>query len=521
MVSREAASPGWVAAAYLLFCLLVQASAGAWNAPFAGFPDEPAHFVGSVMLRDYLAGGLASGPLDFARNYYSHYPYFAVGYWPPLFYAITGFWFLIAGVGRIQALLIQAGAAAGMAWLVYKLTRKRAGPVIGFCAGLLLLSLPDTRSLLCAVMADVPTAFFCLAAAACLIRYFEETTYRNGIYFALCAACAVLTKYSGLYICALPFAALVCLRRLDLLRRPSFLSQPLLVALAVGPWAVYSARFTFVGLPNQPVGLAANRIVSFSIEVFRLFPPVLAAVVVLGLFALIALPRVWRADVAVLALMYPCLVVFLVFSPVDPERRYLLAGAAGLLALSSAGWAAFVELLPGRGGPWARAVPWLCLALTLTATAKPLLDHPTAPKWPTRSVVGAIVTNPVWAGKKIVVAPGLEGPMIAEFAAQDRHRPGYELKRPNKIFATMDWFGGNYACRFQSSAEMMAYLREHPVDLIVWRSGPIDGLSMHERLMSEMLRDNPLAWRRVPWSGASSSYEIYEYVPAPQAAARR
>src|SRR5712692_1215352 len=114
-----------VAASFLLLCVFIQGFTGAWDAPFFAYPDEPSHFVGAVMVRDYLASGLSSNPYEFARNYYSHYPFFAVGYWPPLFYVLTGFWFLCFGVGKSQALLLSAGAAAGMAWILYGLVRKR------------------------------------------------------------------------------------------------------------------------------------------------------------------------------------------------------------------------------------------------------------------------------------------------------------------------------------------------------------------------------------------------------------
>lgn len=77
------------------------------------YPDEPSHFVGAVLVRDWLVSGRWFAPLEFARNYYDHYPFFAVGYWPPLFSIVTGLWLLVAGVGRLQALLIPAVFAAG------------------------------------------------------------------------------------------------------------------------------------------------------------------------------------------------------------------------------------------------------------------------------------------------------------------------------------------------------------------------------------------------------------------------
>ncbi len=507
-----------MAAAYFLLCLAVQASTGAWKASFVAYPDEPAHFVGSVMVRDYLASGLSSRPFPFARNYYEHYPFFAVGYWPPLFYIVTGFWFLAAGVGRFQALLITAAAAAGTAWVVHDLVRRRAGRVAGFCAGILFLSLPEVQRWICAVMVDEMVAFFCLASAACLVRYFDQATFRYAIGCALCSAFAILTKYSGLYVCALPFAAVVCLGRFNLLRKPSLLVQPFVIAAVVVPWMVWTSKLRSIGLPTSPGGAPGRSIAAFPLELFKFFPPGLAVVVALGLLALMIKPRIWRADLAVICLLSLGLLAFLTLSPVEAERRYLLAGAAALLVLSFAGWAAGLEPLTRRGQLWASSVPMFSVVVALPFAATHLLHYPRPAKYPIRSVVAAIADNPAWTDKRIAVAPDLEGPMIAEFAIQDRHRPGYTLERPSKIFATSGWFGDSYACRFRSSAEMLAHLRRAPVDLIVWHERPRTLLRAHERLMEEMLRGNPLSWRKVasfpPSDGDPFPWQIYEYAPS-------
>jgi hypothetical protein len=248
-----------------------------------------------------------------------------------------------------------------------------------------------------------------------------------------------------------------------------------------------------------------------------MFPPVLAAVVILGLLALMVMPRVWRADVIVVALLGAGCLLSLILAPVSPEPRYLLVPAAALLALSFAGWAAALEPLTRRGPMGAMTAPALAVILTLCTAAAYLRDYERPPEYPIRSVVEAIVRDPAWVDKRIIVAPELEGPMIAEFAMQDRHRPGYELLRPSKLFAEQGWFGERYVSRFQSSQDMMAYLRRDPVDLLVWCLPSRTPLKAHVRYMGEMLRDYPLVWHKVvsfgSASGALSSWMVYEFVP--------
>lgn len=506
-----------VALGFLLICLFVQRSAGASDAAFLAYPDEASHFVGSVMVRDYLASGLSTNPYTFALNYYSHYPFFAVGYWPPMFYILTGFWLLVFGVGKFQALLISAAAAAGMAWLLFSLVRSRAGFTAGCCAGLLFLSLPEVQYWTSAVMVDLMVGFFCLAAAVRLLRYLDQPTWPNAILCAVCCASATLTKYSGAYVCVLPVAACIVLRRFDLLRKASFLAMYAVIASLVAPWVLWTSKLSEVGLPQEQHDTLASRVGPFLLESFRLFSPFLAVVVVVGLIALLLMPKAWRPDVVVIALLYAGCVGLLIVSPVlGPERRYLLVASASLLALSFAGWAAALERVTRRS-----AVEGWVLAVVLTLSIVPaqLSGRPRLPENVIRRAVKTIVENPAWAGKRILVAPDIEGPVIAEFAIQDRHRPGYTLLRPGKLFADRNWIGDRYQSRFHSSDEMVAYLRQNPVDLIVWHREAQGPIVAHERFMEEMLAAHDSLWHSVAsFSSAGAkqpSWEIYESQPRP------
>jgi hypothetical protein len=164
----------------------------------------------------------------------------------------------------------------------------------------------------------------------------------------------------------------------------------------------------------------------------------------------------------------------------------------------------------------AQVVPALAVLLTLWMVAAHLRNYNRPPEYSIRLVVRAIVGDPAWADKRIMVSPDLEGPMIAEFAVQDHHRPGYQLLRPSKLFAEQGWFGEGYASRFQSCEEMMAYLRRNPVDLIVWRRPSRTPRKAHIRYMDEMLTHYPLAWQRIVFGsadGALSPWMLYKFVP--------
>lgn len=506
----------WVAAACFAFCLAVQAFSGAWSADFTSYPDEPSHFVGAVMMRDWMVSGQWLTPFAFARNYYDHYPFFAIGYWPPLFGFVTGFWMVLTGVGRLQALLIPAAFAAGTSWLIFHLIRLRAGIVAGLCASTLYLCLPEVRRSVCAVMVDHMTTFLCLSVAVCLIRYLKHPLFRNGVLCAICCGCAILSKYSAAYLVALPFAAVVLLRRFKLLRKPGLLVQPFVVGLMVGPWALWTRNFAFYGLPAERAALTANRAALFVLALFKLFPPVLMAVVILGLILALIRPAAWHDDLVVLALLCAGHLAFLILSPVGTEYRYLLLPAAVVLVISLAGWLESLALMsPERR----RTGLVLGTLLTLAFTVSQFRDFVRMPQGEIRKVVAFIAQDPARAAQRVVMPPTrLEGPVIAEFARQSHQRPSGYLLRPSKLLARSDWFGLHDSSVFATPAEMMAYFRQNPVDWVIWSERSRTALETHELIMKEMLQDYPLSWHRVwssPADGSASPWSIYQYYPSP------
>jgi 4-amino-4-deoxy-L-arabinose transferase-like glycosyltransferase len=502
---------------YLAYCLLLDTSTGAWRTPFVGYPDEPAHFVGSVMFHDWLLSGRLLQPMAFARQYYEHYPYFAVGYWPPLFYVVTGIWFLLAGVGRWQALIIPAVCAAGSGWLLFALVRRRAGAIAGFCAGLLYLSLPRVQQSTTMVMVDHVTTFLALVVLFLSFQLLREPSLAIGIRCAVACAAAVLSKYSAAYLCALPFALALFTGRLAWWRKPGFWLQPAIVAAIVGPWAWWTAPLATYGLPpgHHPPNL--ERPLVFLRSLFHMFPGPLLLPLSLGLGLLLIFPSRWREEELGTGLLAFGSVAFLLVSPVGAESRYLLVAAAALVALSIFGWTALLAKAPDNAK---RAAVACFLAGTLAFSPLEFGRFPQPARYPVEALVKAVVGDPRWQGRRIMVPSNLEGPFIAEFAWLGSRNPEYQLVRPNKVFASQGWFGDDYSSRVHSPEEMMADLGQNPVCLILWEDRPPTGLRPHERVMYEMLRNYPAVWRPVFSLAASASepsaWTIFEYAPQKQ-----
>ena len=67
-----------------LFVVVVsyQGLGEAYQSEFGAHPDEAAHYVTGLMIRDYIADGIPQHPMRFAETYYDHYPKVALGNWP-------------------------------------------------------------------------------------------------------------------------------------------------------------------------------------------------------------------------------------------------------------------------------------------------------------------------------------------------------------------------------------------------------------------------------------------------------
>ena len=226
---------------FLAFAASLQALSGAYGADFAGNPDEPAHYVTGVMVRDYLAAFPWQPPMTFARNFYGHYPIVAIGHWPPMFYAVQAAWTLPFGVSRLSVLLLMAMLSAATATVVFASWQRRFGTAAGGALALAFLSVPIVREHGRMVMAEMLVALFMVLAVAAYRRYLEAGHWRDSLRFALAASAAILTKPNGLALALVPIVAVIAVRRVDLLKRFSYWLPALVVALLCAPWYALTA----------------------------------------------------------------------------------------------------------------------------------------------------------------------------------------------------------------------------------------------------------------------------------------
>ncbi|MGH9583256.1 MAG: ArnT family glycosyltransferase, partial [Bryobacteraceae bacterium] len=312
-------------------------------------------------------------------------------------------------------------------------------------------------------MLDLPVALFSLWALLQEIRYFKAPDRsRHAIGYALCASLAFLTKFSGAFVFLFPVVLVLGTRKWSLLRNKWFWAQPAIVAALCGPWVLYTHRLMYVGLPSGGTPIhrhLALAVAAFLLEFLRFAGPVLVASAVAGML-MMAVKRRWNAELFMYAAAPLCVILLLVASPVDPERRQFLPMIAPLILLIAY---SCERLKVSKMRVLGIAVP---AVLVVAGAVKCAMAFPHFLPDRLRPLVEYVDANPNWRNASILLPPDCEGPAIAEFAEYAPHRPDHTLLRPSKIVGISDWWGISQT-RFSGAAQFEKALAANPIGLIV------------------------------------------------------
>jgi len=495
-----------VAVAGGAFVLWVQSAAGAPASAFGGFPDEPAHYIGGVLMRDFLRNFGFRDPVRYAVQYYSHTPYFAIGVWPPLYYVLEGIWMLLFGIGRSSVLWLNVVAGAALSMMVFVFARPLYGSIAGAAAGLAVLAVPVVQWSACLVMVDLACNTLALAALFLWGCYLDQRRWTWSLLFGVVLSLAVLTKTSAFYALFVPPAMIALRRDWRLLAGKSFWIAPVAFALLFGPWLLLSRRvllLNFVGLQGySPVEVASG-------FAFRLWEQC-------GFLLLLALPRIVvaiarpRATPAAELCLYTAFLAlpFSIFlARVAVQERLLIAAyaAVAVAAFGSVRWIVSSLRLPQN----------VAAAATALLAAAFLWSHALEFRFPPandlRPVVSAIKDSEGPASGSALVPSRLEGPWIAEFVQADGGGGRRTLVRPTKFLASESWNGTDYQIRYSSVQDLRAVFSDVPVRYII-----IDEKAKeypHDRTLKAFLRETAGTWRQRLSSGRFSVYENTAWSP--------
>ncbi len=457
---------------------IAQRVGGAYDSEFGGHPDEAAHYVTGLFVRDaistgwhYAAGGFKGSPAvigkEFADNFYGHYPKVALGVWPPAFYLTQSAWTLPFGASRTSTLLFMAMLAACTGTLLYRAVRIEFGEWAGATAGILWLCTPLVREQYGMIMAETLSALAMFAATLAWGRFLDEGKVKDAIVFALLAALAILTKGTGLALVLMCILSICVTRKWRIVGTRGPWIAALIVSLLAGPWTWYFRNYGKMvgGWADNSGGLSLaftrDALPFYAREIILLCGASIATFAAIGAVARLRGESAgrWASQISfVLAAL-----VFQALIPVGLEKRHIIPVAPSLVMLAIAGVHAVARLPAFRAeetGQVRRERLWLVLLLLLVLPLSLM-------GWERKGCAGfsplaTEVLTKAGPGARILVSSDAsgEGMFISEIAMHDA-RPNLIIERASKSLVEekgRTWDGRNLRCRFKNDDDLLAYL---------------------------------------------------------------
>ena len=438
----------------------VQSRNGFYSRELGSDPDEPAHAVTSLMVRDYLVGNLGSNPAAFANRYYQHYPKVALGHYPPVFYGVSGVWMLpmpsVKALGVLQAILtgLLVVTAAGL----------MAKCVPWWLSGALALGwsfMPLMQKQSSMVMADILLAVLCLWSLMAWQKFVRSGTASAALAFGFLAALAILTKGSAWLLGAVPPVYILISRSWELLKNWRLWLAPLPVALLAVPWQLFSSKITARGMTDDTASEHMGKAVAFYAEALpRTLSWPVALVLILALVACIVQ---WRRTPSeadddrfqAALILATLLLVFLV--PAGLTTRYLMPMFYPALIL--------VAAMLWR---WQR---WSLLIVAIAASASVELPEPQKVDGYSEALALIHQNSAADDDLRILVVSDArgEGSLVAEVAFSKTSASDFSstVYRASKELAEQDWLGRKYKAKAADLPALSQLLADRRVDWIV------------------------------------------------------
>ena len=494
-----------IISAFLLIILFLQFLSGAYSSEFGGYPDEPAHYVTSVMVRDFLLHGTWTEPIKYAQEYYKHYPKVAFGHWPPLLYAVQGTWMMIFSESRASLLVELAVTSALAAYLLFFTVSKYFSGIAGFVSAGLLICLPIFQVYFDEEMAESLLLVTTFSSAIFFTRYLEQKRWQDNLWFAVFCSLAILTKGNGWALALIPPIALVLTRDWWVLKKPSFwISVPVVAGLCL-PWQMLTlgmAQRGWTGGSKPSIAYTFQALGEFAVITKDLVGWAVILLAVIGFWTKVILPFRLKNVQPIFAVMTGLIVSMWVFHSVVPagvEGRKMVNALPALLVFAVAGVQSLSQFVSQKVARGQLSLPRSYGIVTATAVVLFALQTFTIPRETHigyTELSGFIEDRPELKNSVILVSSDRdgEGLLVSELAMRDR-RPEHTILRATKLLSNSDWTGQVSEELCKTSTDVMRILDQQRVTAVVLDTFPERTHYLHNDLLVQALRSAPGSWQ--------------------------
>lgn len=459
---------------FFLAALGIQKLTGGFLADRGNHSDEAAHFVSSLVIADYIIDGAPGKPLEYAKDYYSHFPKVAIGHWPPFFEILQAFIFLIFGRTATVALFFQAIIAGLCGALPAFLLSKGDRFAEGLIAGGIVIFSPIFLPMIDAVMADNLLAVMITMTAVCWNKFYTQRNWRWSFLFALTSALAILTKGTALGLALLPLIYLGIKRDWKFLFNPKTILSAVIVGAVTLPWYAVTYQMAADGWVFTWGWRYSSLAVPFFIEglgdavgipcVFAY----LAGIVFCLIYQKPSELRPLPIDVTAFVAASLAMIIFSMVAPADLDRRYLIPVLPSMAIVAVYGLWNLASLIVKAQGSNLMGTRSFKLA-RIIATVVPILSILLVFKLPYAHSLGTVkIVQDILAADHVnplVLVSGnvpAEGAFISSFAEADRSRKYYVI-RAQKVLADTNWMDTIYNLKFNTALEIAEWIKNSKI----------------------------------------------------------
>jgi Dolichyl-phosphate-mannose-protein mannosyltransferase len=512
---------------FLLLALLLDWRAGTFRSEFGRHPDEGMHYVTGLLIRDYVTSGHWGHPMQFAKNFYVHFPKVGLGQWPPVFPILQSCWSLLFGVSRVSLLGGMVVLAALLAATTFRTAKRHTGFLYSAVAGAVLLAAPLTQAQAAMVMAEIPLALFSFLSILAWIRFAESASLRDALVFALWTVLAILTKGNAWVIPAVVAVSLACNRSWKLLVRPPFWIAVAVIGAGGLPFTLYTIGVVAQGMnspsiPDLPTLLASMRVHAAFVANLIGFP--LFAVALLGVAQRVLVPWFRRRAAepfwVTMAIYGVAIIPFHAIVPTSYEPRKIYQIAPALCLFVAAGLNTLGDWLAPRIG--VNRARWTVALLALAAFLARgfTVIEPFAPGFApavvdvlarpdSRATAVLVSSNPVFSDD--------EAAIIAEWAARRRDDGTYLVRGTKLLSRLVDSSTGlDFESNDLNPEQMRRRLASVPVSYVILDTVSASHSYRHHALLRATLARYPEDWEPIYASqtvalGVPHEIQVYRY----------
>jgi hypothetical protein len=483
-----------------LIAFALYTAVGVFDTEFGAYGDEGMHYVTGLMVRDFVLAPHRWGhPLEFAKEYYLHFPKVGLGQWPPGFAVLQTIWSIPFGESRHSMLTLMTIMAALLAYIVFRTAAPRHGWLLAFFGAAILLAAPLTQRHAAMVMAEIPLAIASFLAMLAFSRFLSSESWADAVWFGILTSAAILIKGNAWSLVLMTGAALVFTGRLRMIASIRFWAAAAIIGVLCVPLTLLTMRIVQQGMNGPgwlyPASYYLRSLVVHARFAAEIYGYPLTAIALCGVvYGWRTHDVFWRTAAAYAV----AVLLFHSFVPTSLEQRKVFQLVPVIALFTVSGLDALARTIPQRLHP--RIVACIAGALLFVFSGYTPLNPFTPGFGP---VVTRVLSDPSSRRTATLISSNAyfqdcEAGIIAEWMERDRSAETYLVRGTKLLGRISEEDGGTmlYQAVSDDPEQIRHILQSVPIATVILHTMDSKRNYPHHEILRKALELHPEEWER-------------------------